>query len=262
MLEGHKFNPNTARASARSEAVTYDSEIAGAVQPWRVPEAAVPELPDYMKQTYYWAYVSPRDVPLLDRDLVVSVILWGQHLRLQRAAFSEVKPGQRVLQPASVYGSFAPNLARHIGPEGRLEIIDITPIQVQRCREKLRALPQASVRLADARNPGSGRYDVVCCYFLMHELPEDYKRQVTDAMLARLAPGGKLVFVDYHKPHWAHPLKPITSLVFDTLEPFAKSLWRHELRDFATDADAFTWRKETYFGGLFQKVVAARKPSS
>jgi len=67
------------------------------------------------------------------------------------------------------------------------------------------------------------------------------------------------VFVDYHRPHWAHPLKLITSIVFDTLEPFAKGLWRNEIRDFASDAGNFAWRKKTIFGGLFQKVVAERR---
>ena len=220
--------------------------------------AAKPALPYYLKQTYYWAYVNPNNVKLLDRDLVVSVILWGQHLRLQRAAFSEIKPGQRVLQPASVYGSFCPNLAKHIGPLGNLEILDIAPVQVSGCRAKLKDLPQASIRLADARNPGDSLYDVVCCYFLMHELPEDYKREVMDAMLASIVPGGKLVLIDYHKPHWAHPIKPITSVVFDLLEPFAKSLWHHEMKDFASNADLYDWHTETYFGGLYQKVTAQR----
>jgi ubiquinone/menaquinone biosynthesis C-methylase UbiE len=222
----------------------------------------LPELPYYLEQTYHWAYVNPGNVKLLDRDFVVSAILWGQHLRLQRAAFSEIKPGQHVLQPASVYGSFCPNLAKHIGPQGKLEIIDIAPVQVSRCRDKLKDLPQATVRQADARNPGGDLYDIVCCYFLMHELPEDYKREVMDAMLASLAPGGKLVLVDYHKPHWAHPIKPLTSLVFDFLEPFAKSLWHHEIRDFACNAELYDWHTQTIFGGLYQMVTAQKAQES
>ena len=221
--------------------------------------ATMPDIPYYLKETYYWAYVSPRNVALLDREIVVSTILWGQHLKLQRAAFSEILPGQHVLQPAAVYGNFGPDLARHIGENGKLEISDINPIQVAGCGKKLHDFPHARARLADARNPGGGPYDVVCCYFLMHELPEDYKRDVMDGLLSFVAPGGKLVFVDYHKPHWAHPIKPITSLVFDFLEPFAKSLWHHEIEEFAANRQDYNWRKQTYFGGLFQKVVATRK---
>ena len=71
-----------------------------------------------------------------------------------------------------------------------------------------------------------------------------------------MRPGGKVVFIDYHKPHWAHPLKAITSFVFDTLEPFAKGMWKTEIRDLASEPDRFNWRKERFFGSLFQKVVA------
>ena len=226
---------------------------------FRRVQAEAPEIPAYLRDIYYWAYLNPRNVRLLDRELVVSIILWGQHRRLQRAALAELRPGQRVLQPASVYGDFSPGLARHLGPRGRLEVTDIAPIQVASCRRKLRGLPQASARRADARRPGGDPYDAVCCYFLLHELPEDYKREVVDALLASVVPGGKVVFVDYHKPHWAHPLKGVTSIIFDTLEPFAKSLWHHEIADFATDPGGFRWRQETYFGGLFQKVVAERR---
>jgi len=217
------------------------------------------ELPDYLRDAYNWAYLDPRNVGLLDRDLVVSAILWGQHRGLQRAALAELSRGSKVLQVASVYGDFSPLLARHVGPLGRLDVVDIAPIQVANCGRKLRDLPWASARRGDARRPGGGPFDAVCCYFLMHELPESFKHEVVDGLLASVGVGGKVVFVDYHRPHWAHPLKPVMSLIFDALEPFAKSLWRNEIADFATDKTAFDWRKETYFGGLYQKVVAERR---
>jgi SAM-dependent methyltransferase len=245
--------------SAPSGSISRPRPLAKFKTPLLRRQAAAPDIPAYLQDIYYWAYLNPRNVRLLDRELVVSVILWGQHRRLQRAAFTELQPGQRVLQPASVYGDFSLNLARHLGPRGRLEVTDIAPIQVASCRRKLRGLPQASARRADARHPGGGPYDAVCCYFLMHELPEDYQHAVVDSLLASVGPGGKVIFVDYHKPHWAHPLKGITSIVFDTLEPFAKSLWHHGISDFATEPGGFRWRQETYFGGLFQKVVAERR---
>jgi len=93
----------------------------------------------------------------------------------------------------------------------------------------------------------------------MHELPDDYKRGVAAALLDSVRPGGKVVFVDYHKPHWAHPLKIVTSLIFDTLEPYAKSLWHTEISAFVGNDSRFAWQKETYFGDLYQKVVATRR---
>ncbi len=231
----------------------------GQVMPQRRPRAAIEDVPAYLQDVYHWAYLNPRNVRLLDREIVVSVILWGNHRRLQRLAFEEIAPGQRVLQPAAVYGDFSPNLARHIGRSGRLDVIDVARIQTASCRRKLRGFSQARVYRADAAKISRGSYDAVCCYFLLHELPLDYKHRVVDSLLRRVVVGGKVIFVDYHRPHWAHPLKPITSLVFDTLEPFAKDLWRHEIRDLAARADRFSWRKTTIFGGLFQKVVAERR---
>ncbi len=225
-------------------------------------EARAAAVPAYLQETYYWAYLNPRNVRLLDRELVVSVILWGNHRRLRRAAFAELRPGDRVLQPGHVYGDFCPALARHLGPRGRLEVIDVAPIQVASCRRKFRGLPQARARRADASGRAEQRFDAACCYFLLHELPDDYKRAAVDALLASIVPGGKVVFVDYHKPHRFHPLKGITSLVFDTLEPYAKGLWRHEIADFSARAEHFQWSKQTYFGGLFQKVVARRPLAS
>lgn len=223
-----------------------------------VTAGAPPPVPDYLFDVYRWAYIDPRNVRLLDRNIVVSAILWGNNRRLQRVTFGEFQAGQRVLQAAHVYGDVVLNLARRIGPKGRLEAIDITPIQVACMRRKLAGLPWVTVRRADARDPGGAPYDGVCSYFLLHEVPDDWKRAIVDGLLASVRPGGKAVFLDYHRPPPWHPLKGLMSIVFNRLEPFAKGLWEREIRDFAGNPAGFSWRKETYFGGLYQKVVARR----
>jgi ubiquinone/menaquinone biosynthesis C-methylase UbiE len=222
-------------------------------------DASAPVVPVYLQETYRWAYLDERNAKYLDHELVVKTILWRQHRRLEQAAFAEIERGQHVLQSACVYGDFSPALARHVGPEGRLEIVDVAEVQVRNCRHKLAEFGHAVVRHENVLHLRNKSVDVACCYFLMHEMPDDYKRGVAAVLLNCVRPGGKVVFVDYHKPHWAHPLKIVTSLVFDTLEPYAKALWRTEIAEFAGYDTRFTWRKETYFGGLFQKVVATRK---
>ncbi|MDQ2091651.1 rhodoquinone biosynthesis methyltransferase RquA [Marimonas arenosa] len=224
-----------------------------------LPSSELLNIPEYLNEVYHWAYLNPRNVAILDRELVVSAILWGQHRRLQRVAFEEIAPGSSVFLPAHVYGSFVPNLAHHIGPKGRLDISDISPAQIAICKRKVKDIPWVSICRADARHPTGGRYEMVCCYFLLHELPDSYKHSVVDALLENLRPGGKVVFVDYHKPKWSNPVKPFVGLVFDMLEPFAKSIWQHEIEEFATKGDEFSWRKETYFGDLYQRVVATKR---
>ena len=224
-----------------------------------VSEAVVgqaPLVPGYLRDVYDWAYLNPGNAARLDREAVVSMILWGNHRRLTRAVRAEFAPGQRVLQAAHVYGDLIPGLARHLGPTGRLDVIDIAPLQVALAAEKLRDFPWAEARQADAREPGGGPYDSVCCYFLLHELPWQWKRAVVDALLASITPNGKVVFVDYHRPRAWNPLKPVMSTVFRRLEPYAKDMWKHDISGLAADAGAYSWRKETYFGGLYQKVVA------
>ncbi len=220
--------------------------------------AAPPEIPAYLSEVYGWAYLRPSSLLLLDHTLVVSAILWGQFHRLKQAALAEIPRGSHVLQPACVYGRFSRDLAEHVGPAGRLDIIDIAPIQVENCRRKLAGHSNVRLRVADAAAPGGGPYDAICCFFLLHEIPDDHKRRVVDALLDRLAPAGRAVFIDYHRPRSTHPLKSTMCLVFDTLEPFAKALWRAEIASFASAPGRFVWRKQIFFAGLYQKVVAER----
>lgn len=218
-----------------------------------------PGLPAYLRDTYAWAYLWPASIRLLDRHPIVTAILWGNYARLQRAALAEIASGDRVLQPACVYGDLSQNLAGTVGPAGLLEVCDVAPQQVENCRRKLGAAGNVRFRLVDAADHAGGGFDAVCCFFLLHELPDDHKRRVTDSLLAAVRPGGRVVFVDYRMPAWWHPLKPVMSLVFDWLEPFAKGLWTSEISAFASAPAAFDWSKQSYFGGMYQKTVAVRR---
>lgn len=215
-------------------------------------------VPDYLRETYDWAYLDPRHVAVLDHQLVVSSILWGNANRLIRATLAEFQPGQDVLQPACVYGSLSPELAARLGRRGRLEVRDVAPVQLEHTARKLAAFPQASTRQANAAEPVGRQFDAVCCFFLLHEVPDAWKRRIVDALLAAVPPGGKVVFTDYHRMAALHPLRPVMWGVFRWLEPYADSLCRHGIQAFASRPQDFAWRKETYFGGLYQKVVAER----
>ncbi|WP_068114708.1 rhodoquinone biosynthesis methyltransferase RquA [Tropicimonas marinistellae] len=233
--------------------------VAGKQAIWTDTSASVPALPDYLVDVYTWAYVAPKMVDLLDRELVVAAILWLQQNKLMRAARAELEPGSRVLQPAAVYGKLVGHLAEKIGPTGEYHVTDIQKVQIDHVKRKIGNLPQARCALSDARTTGDGLYDTVCCYFLMHEVPDDYKHDIANNLASRVKPGGKLMFVDYHEPAFLHPMRPIIWLVFKWLEPFAKTLWKHELREYVADGDQFEWRKETFFGGLYQKVVGTKR---
>jgi SAM-dependent methyltransferase len=190
---------------------------------------------------------------------VVQAILWGNAQRLINTVLNRLKPGDTVFQPAAVYGTFSRQVAGRIGPQGRLEIRDIAPLQVGLTRRKLAGSPHVHVASGDAADPADGAYDAVACFFLLHEVPDDVKRQVVPAMLGLVRPGGQAIFVDYHRPHSLHPLKPIMKGIYYWLEPFARSLWSQEIQTLAGSAAAgFCWSKRTHFGGLYQTVIAER----
>ena len=218
------------------------------------------QIPAYIESVYYWSYINPRNVNWLDREWIVKIILWWQHARLRNTAFCEIKAGDKVLQTAAVYGIFSSALAKHLGVNGQLNVIDIAPIQVSITQKKLSGYPNTNVSLEDATTcQVSPETKVILSYFLLHEVPDDYKQKILDNLLNQLPLGSKLVLVDYHKPHWAHPLKPLMSVIFNTLEPFAKSFWKNDIKDFSEKQNKFNWEKSTFFGGLYQKVVVTRK---
>jgi hypothetical protein len=116
-------------------------------------------------------------------------------------------------------------------------------------------MPHARVRVAVICNAGREKYDVVNCFFLLHELPDQQKRAVVDALLAQVALGGKAVFIDYHAPT-SLLLRAFYRLVFALFEPYAEGMWLHDIREFSTAGQAFVWSKTTMFAGVFQKTVA------
>ena len=216
-------------------------------------------LPEYLSDTYTWAYLNPRTMPWLDRAPVVSAILWGNAGRLMRWAVSRFAPGQTVLQAACVYGDFSAMLARRLGVEGHLVVTDVAPIQISNARRKLASLRQAELRVADLVEPIAEQYDAVCCFFLLHEVPENARRRIVANLLGAVKPGGRAVFVDYHRPQRWHPLAPVMALVFRWLEPFAPSLLDTPIESLAEEARDFDWHKQTRFGGLYQLIEANRK---
>jgi len=218
-------------------------------------------LPDYLQQTYTWAYLNPKTVPWLSSAPVVEAILWGNAGRLIQKTVDEIEAGQSVLQAAAVYGRFSTELAKAVGSKGHLDVIDVAPIQVETARKRVDGYTQAQVKLGDASIVQPQPYDTVVCFFLLHEVPDEMKYKIVSALLASTKPGGKIVFVDYHKPVRHHILKPLMSKIFDWLEPFAKGLWVKEIQEFAPQSDEYYWTKETIFGGLYQKVVVSKRDS-
>ncbi len=216
-------------------------------------------LPDYLTKHYYWAYLNPKNVKWLDQEWLVNLILWGQARRLRYRVLEQIKTGDHVLQAAHVYGKLIPELAQKVGQEGKLDIFDVAQVQVDLCQKKIANFSQASVALANAESVNGQLVDVVNCFFLLHEVPDNVKVEIIDNLLSCLVSGGKAIFVDYHGPIGWHPLRRVMLSIFRYFEPFAYALWEKDVLEFSQYKNDFNWSKKTFFGGLYQMVIAVKK---
>ena len=220
-------------------------------------------VPAYMTEVYDWAYVDPKWVRALDHIWVVRILLFLNDQRLMRAYLNEIKPGMRVWQLAHVYGDLVTRAAQKVGPKGSFHLTDVTPIQIEHGHRKLDSMGWTKVIRSDAANfdgVKSVDYDLICSFFLLHEVPDEKKYEIVNNMLDKLPKGSKAVFVDYHNPAKWQPIRYILKVVNHYLEPFANALWENEISHYAKNmAHHFTWRKKTFFGGVYQCTVVEHK---
>ena len=223
----------------------------------------VTAVPEYLRETYWWAYVHPNAVRLFERQWLVNLILWGNFARLRDAALAELghtMPG-RTLQVACVYGDFTARLADRVaGSRGHLDVVDVLPIQLANLRRKLPPGAPVGLLRCDAAQLkfGDASYDRVVLFFLLHEVPGDVRRRALAEALRVLQPGGKLVIVDYHRPRAWHPMRGVMTLILRAFEPFAMDLWRHELQAWLPRG-CKVQKKDTFWGALYQKLVVTKE---
>ena len=63
------------------------------------------------------------------------------------------------------------------------------------------------------------------------------------------------IAVDYHRPARWHQFRPVMKFILRHFEPFAMDLWAHEVREWLPALADEAVRKETFWGGLYQKLV-------
>jgi ubiquinone/menaquinone biosynthesis C-methylase UbiE len=220
-------------------------------------------IPEYLEKTYWWAYTHPNAVRVFERQWLVNLILWGNFSRLRDLALKEmgnVIEGN-ALQVACVYGDFTQHLVRRLGPHGHLNVIDVAPVQINNLHKKLGQQHQVSIWQQDSSDMqfADASHDSVIVFFLLHEMPADVRRKTISEALRVTKPGGKVVFVDYHQPKITSPFRYIMVPILTILEPFAMDLWNGQIAHWLpSNCQDLQMTKQTYFGGLYQKVVITR----
>jgi ubiquinone/menaquinone biosynthesis C-methylase UbiE len=216
-------------------------------------------IPAYLSETYWWAYVHPNAVRLFERQWLVNLILWGNFARLRDAALAALgeTPAGRTLQVACVYGDFTVKLAARIArARGALDVVDVLPIQLRNLRAKLDARAPVTLLQRDASRLdfGDASYERVALFFLLHEMPRDVRRRTLAETMRVVKPGGRVVIVDYHRPRRWHPLRVPMRWILRRFEPFALDLWESEVEQWLPPGTKPA-RKDTYYGGLYQRLV-------
>jgi ubiquinone/menaquinone biosynthesis C-methylase UbiE len=217
-------------------------------------------VPAYLQKIYWWAYVHPNAVKIFERDWLVNLILFGNYSSLRDAALEEIGTNVKgtTLQVACAYGDLTPRLRERLADDGNLHVIDVLPIQLQNLKRKLPPDMRVSLIQRDSAALGfaDASYDRALVFFLLHEQPEDVRRRTLAEACRVVKPGGKVVVVDYHRPDNWNPVRHPLRALLKRLEPYADDLWNNEIETYLPqDVKFSSLRKETYFGGLYQKIV-------
>ena len=154
-----------------------------------------------------------------------------------------VKPGQTVCDMGCGNGFYTLQLARLVGPRGRVYAVDIQPEMLQMLARNAAEARLANIRPVlgtpiDPRLP-TGEIDMMLCVDVYHEFSHP------EAMLAKikesLAPDGQLVLVEFRGEDPAVPIKPLHKMTkaqvraelepagFEMVREFDRLPWQHLL---------------------------------
>ena len=215
-------------------------------------------LPSYLTTfPYNICYTSHTWAKLLDRPWVPNAILFFQMKPLIDRYLPHFKEDGNNLQTTHAYGDLLVRMAEKCSKKGKLTVNDLNPSQVACMKRKLKDFPEVKILQENAITIGDEIYDTIGSFFLLHEVPYDYIITFVNNILSKVKVGGKVVFVDYHKPT-NFLLNLIQGTIIKWLEPSVDTIRKREIKSFAKNPDDFTWEKETVFSGMYQVVVATK----
>lgn len=215
-------------------------------------------IPAYLKDIYGWLYLNPKLYNFLNNKLIQNILTLGYHNILTNELNKEIAAASKILQIGITLGGQIDQTSYSLSNKGTYTIIDVLPQLIEISEEK-RSNRRIDYINANAAKAFKGDYDTIICYMLLHELPPVTRQKVINNVLKALPISGKAVFIDYHAPSSLNPLKYIIRAFNRLYQPFAEALWKTPIREMTADKKNYSWSKQTYFGGIYQKVVATRE---
>lgn len=220
------------------------------------------EIPAYLKKIYRHQYLNEKFSELIDGEWMAKFQTFFFDSKLTKCVTDEIREDMNVLQLGVASGNFEREVAAKMNSTGLYRIEDLSKVRLEACRKKLAPWTNVLLDHQDVcvltKNPK--RYDAVICYFMLHELPDVRKKALVKKAFDSLLPNGCVVFVDYNKPHPFNPFGFFVKRFNRIFEPFAESLYYHEIQSFAdSSAPNLIWDKKTFCAGLYQCVIAQRR---
>jgi ubiquinone/menaquinone biosynthesis C-methylase UbiE len=216
----------------------------------------------------YPIYSNMRLIKLIDCQPIISAILLFQYRRLVSKIVSELNQldleNKRVLITSCAFGNVIPRVVQAAVQAGaeRVLIADIIHNELIHAKSKLGELAGEVEFLDDdatAMRQGDGVVAANVIFFLLHELPHHLKGAALSEAVRLLAPGGKLLLAEFHRPElWV--LRALSWTYFKVFEPLGLALWdTHDPLNYLEAIGGLTCERTTYFCGNFQ-VITATKP--
>ena len=223
--------------------------------------------PSSAKAHIYPIYSNMRLIKLIDYQPLISAILLFQYHRLVAKITAGLRQmdlrNRKVLITSCAFGNVIPEVVKasiRSGAEGIL-VADIVQNELLQAKSKLDDFAgKVDFIEEDATNmqQPDGVVDVNVMFFLLHELPHHLKLRALDEAARMLAPGGRLLIAEFHRPNVA-VLRALSWTYFKVFEPYGLALWdSHDPIDYLESTGAWSCQRTTYFFGNFQVISATR----
>lgn len=215
----------------------------------------------------YPIYSNMRLIRLVDFQPLISAILLFQYHRLVAGIVDEIArtdlAGRKLLITSCAFGDMIPSVvdAAIAAKADQVLVVDIIANELLHAKSKLgdcggkvRLLEDNATRMHLA----DGEVAVNIVFFLLHELPDPLKVRALAEAGRVLAPGGKLMLADFHRPDtW--PLCALSWIYFKVFEPLGLALWNsHDPVALLGTMGRWHCERSTCFHGNFQVVVATK----
>ncbi|MFH1043607.1 MAG: class I SAM-dependent methyltransferase [Pseudomonadota bacterium] len=220
------------------------------------------------KSHVYPVYSNMRLIKLVDFQPIISTILLFQYHRLVSKIVSELKQldlkNKKVLITSCALGNMIPRVVKAAVQAGaeRVLIADIIHNELVHAKSKLGEFSGKVDFIEDnatAMKQPDGIVNANVIFFLLHELPHHMKGQALSEAGRMLAPGGKLLLAEFHRPElWV--LRALSWTYFKVFEPLGLALWdTHDPLSYLENTGKWKCERTTYFYGYFQVITATKQ---